>query len=100
MAPRASAARPALVRRRAGSVQQVAMRGSDQAVKAIRVRLAATAVPSAQVRAGASGRTAATAVEPRARRMGLAAAGSPVPGYERSLDAASLRANPASDKAL
>jgi hypothetical protein len=38
------------------------------------VRLAATAVPSAQVRAGASRRTAATAVVSRARRMGLAAA--------------------------
>src|SRR5262249_56790474 len=91
-APRAWAARPALVRRRADSVQYVAMRGSDQAVKAIRVRLAATAVPSGQVRAGASSRTAATAVGSRARRVGVGATASLGPGELRWLLAAGARA--------
>jgi hypothetical protein len=58
----------------AAPLQYAAMRGSDQAVKAMRVRLAATAVPSAQVRVGASRSTAATAVVSRASRIGLAAA--------------------------
>jgi hypothetical protein len=53
---------------------QVAVRGSDRAVKAIRVRLAAMAMPSTQVRAGAASMTAVTAVASRARMTGLAAA--------------------------
>ena len=61
-------------RRRDVGTGQVAVRGSDQAVKAIRVRLAAMAIPSTQVRAGAASMTAVTAVASRTRMTGLAAA--------------------------
>ena len=62
------------LRRRDVGTGQVAVRGSDQAVKAIRVRLATIAIPSTQVRAGAASMTAVTAVASRTRMTGLAAA--------------------------
>jgi hypothetical protein len=56
--------------------QRAARRGSVQAVKAIRLRLTATARASADVRAGAASMAAVTAVPSRASRTEQAAAAS------------------------